>query len=168
MKVSARRFSASLLGLAGAVTVCVGCSSLGNGTPVPATAPASSSATSNTGATVSNSSAPSSASAPVSVPSLGTASAAPGGGRGTATKFCADFTSGALNLHPANNGLDGPVKVWQKLAADAPPEIKSDAETVRDFLQGLASGSTVPSQTAGVSTALQHLTTWAVSHCTGD
>jgi hypothetical protein len=167
VKVSARRFGASLLGLTGVVTVCIGCSSLGNGTPVPGTAPASSSATSSTGATVSSTSAQSSASAPVSVPSSGTGSAAPGGGRGTATKFCADFTSGALNLQPTN-GLDGPVKVWQKLAADAPPEIKSDAETIRDFLKGLASGSTVPSQTAGVSTALQHLTTWAVSHCAGD
>ncbi len=135
-------------GMIAAAAVTVACSSTSNGSPQPASSTSRSSST--------------------AVPSgpVSTASTSAGGGA-SSSAFCHDFSSRALSDIASSNSVDKMYHVWTKLAADAPPQIKPDAERIRDFVKNAAAGHYDPSAVAKLSTAVQHISTYALRNCAG-
>jgi hypothetical protein len=156
LAASLRRLAAPAAGLIGAVAICVACSSTTSGSPetvagsAAITPPASSSL----------SIGPLPTSPTLSLPSLGDLPSIGGSASGTA--FCKDFA----NIDPSSvtgNPAEA-LRIYDRLAADAPAEIKPDVEKIRDFIHDAISGNP-PSGTEDFQQAVTHLTEYYASHC---
>jgi hypothetical protein len=160
------------VGIASVLTLAVGCTSTSPGKPAAA----------NTGAhtavatsTASAATAPSSLSVPTSLPtglptSLPTALASLSASaplfRGS--KFCTDYSSqGSLSdiLSGAGDDLDAYLKGWDKMVAEAPAEIKSDVESVRDYLRGAVKGQPDPDAAQKLASAYSNMLSYIIAHC---
>ncbi len=140
-----RRFSLAVLAIAAAAAVCAGCSSDSGGIPVSSQAPSQSVA----------------ASVSPSAPQSGAT-----GGAGLPA-FCGEFSSADLANIASAKDLSSILAAWDKFAADAPAEIKADANTIRDYLHGAVSGSPDPSLAQKVGIAGQHIGVYFAQNCTG-
>jgi hypothetical protein len=169
----ARRLGVAAVGIVGVLAFTAGCSSSSAGKPVAATnQPAVSSAAAGATSVIPSEpasvpvTAPSSlpvslpASLPVSVP----ASLPALGGK---DPFCQKLLSGDLSGigSASSSDIASVVKVWDKLAAAAPPAIKADAKAVDEYLHSVASGSPDVSKAQALGAAAQRISTWISSHC---
>ena len=164
VKTTLRRVGASLVGVAGMVALATGCSSSKNGTPLNALSSNATTAAASTPATVdsgSGSAAAPSSSLPVSLPAVSSIPALGG------SPFCKDLSgAGSLaNLGSASGDLAKVLAAWDKLADEAPSEIKPDVRTIADYLHGVTSGKVDPAAAGKISTAAGHIGTWVATNC---
>jgi hypothetical protein len=147
---SARRLlavAAPIVG--GALAVTVACTSTTAGHPG-----SSGGAPARTSATPSLSSA-SLPSVSVSVPALG------------GSQFCTDLGRQG-NLGNLSGGARDVTKVlaaWDRLAAEAPAEIRPDVQAIADFLHAELSGRIDPSATQKLGTAAANIGRYVATHC---
>jgi hypothetical protein len=92
-----------------------------------------------------------------SVPSIG--------GSEAGSAFCKDFNSSDLSSLGSSSDPSQAIAIWDKLAADAPAEIKDDVQAVDDYLHAAVSGNLNGVDTQKLSTAAQHLGTYYATHC---
>jgi hypothetical protein len=177
---AARGLGALTVAVIGSLAVVVACTSNSAGNPLPASRPSPGPSIAGPSLSAPSLSAPSlsapagvTASANVSASSNGSAStfafsisvSAPSAGGGS--KFCRDLIGqgrlGQLSGGGAN--ADDVVSTWDKLAAEAPSEIKSDVKAVANFLRGELSGRIDPGAAAKLSTAATHIGNYVATHC---
>ncbi|HEY7009950.1 MAG TPA: hypothetical protein VH395_13460, partial [Jatrophihabitantaceae bacterium] len=172
---AARGLGALTVAVIGSLAVVVACTSNSAGNPLPASRPSPGPSIAGPSLSAPSLSAPAgvTASANVSASSNGSAStfafsisvSAPSAGGGS--KFCRDLIGqgrlGQLSGGGAN--ADDVVSTWDKLAAEAPSEIKSDVKAVANFLRGELSGRIDPGAAAKLSTAATHIGNYVATHC---
>jgi hypothetical protein len=173
---AARGVGALAVAAIGSFAVLVACTSTGAGHPLPATRPAPGPSIAGPSIAGPSISAPAgvTASANVSASSNGSAStfafsisvSAPSAGSG-GSKFCRDLVDqGRLGQLSGGSASPGDVvATWDKLAAEAPAEIKADVKAVADFLRGELSGRIDPSAAAKLSTAATHIGSYVATQC---
>jgi hypothetical protein len=164
----ARRLGVSAVGIVGVLAFTVGCSSSSAGKPVPATNKPAVSASAAASLTVPSGSAsvptlPSGlpSSLPVNVPSSIPA-------LGGKDPFCKELSSeqlASLGSATAGGDISGAVKIWDKIAADAPAAIKADAKSVDAFLHTVQAGNPDVSKAQELSGAIQRITSWISTNC---
>lgn len=157
----ARRVGASAIATVALAATCVACSSSNNGSGQPATSTPALSA-----------SVPPVPSVSASLPGA-TVTAGPGGAGGSASKsaFCKDFRGAQAKLGNLSGGNPGDiakvVAFFDKLAADAPSDIKADAQKFDSYLHQAAHNAAhftqAPTGSAGKS--LQKLITYVTTNC---
>lgn len=133
----------------GALTVALavaGCSQTSSGTPT--SQPATSS-----GPSTSHRSAPSDP--PTSA----------GGGQFADSKMCQDFRDAGGRINDVQSGDKYGVRLWRKLAADAPPPIKPDAQLIAKFVADAAAGHPDVTNVSKAMTALGKVSDWATKNC---
>jgi hypothetical protein len=138
--ISLRRVGVSLVGLASAVFLAVGCSSDSNGNPP---------AGFNPGGTTQG----------------GGGTSAPAGGSGD---FCTDFKSiGNLKAtdFTSPSRAKKVLEVWDRLAAEAPAPIKSDVQAIDDFLKTVQTGHPDMSKLQKLAQVNEHIITYIAAHC---
>lgn len=119
-----RRAGLGFVGLTSTVFLAVGCSSSSNGNPSGGFPGGNSQSSSQGGGQVNG------------------GSSAPGGGA-VAANFCKDFRSiGNLNAHDFTSASRAQrvLTVWGRLTDEAPAPIKSQMQTIDDFLKTVESG----------------------------
>jgi hypothetical protein len=137
------RLVVSVLGLAATVLFVGGCSSsvAGSGTGGGAF--------------------PGASSAPVGAPSSG------GAPNGTGSSdFCTEWLSGT-SIAGLSRGQVGTnfITHWDKLAAIAPPEIKSDVQAIDDYLHSAMGGQPDPSKAATLATSVSDVVQYVAKNC---
>lgn len=161
---SSRRGGVVLGAIAAVVALTAGCSSTSSGKPLPVDKPIPTSSSATAGA---SSSAPSSApvTAPSSAPVTAPSSLPVVGG--STDPFCKELSNGDLSGlgNASGTGLPDVLAKWDKLAAAAPPAIKSDAQAIDQYLHSLVAGTPNPTQLQAIEAAAQHLGVWIASHC---
>lgn len=154
---SVGRWAVPAAGLLSAATICLACNSSTSGSP-----------NNSSGAsvpTVPSVSVPSITGIP-SISGIPSITGIPSiGGDQSNSAFCKD-----LNGHNVADlgSVSDPTKaiaLWDKLAADAPSEIKADVQAVDDYLHGVMSGNVNPSDASKLATAGQHIGTYYAGHC---
>ena len=150
----ARRIGAPLAASAAVVAACVACSSSSNGTGNPA--PGS----------VTSAPAVSSPSIGIASPSAPlnsvTVSANPPAASGN---FCKDFNPRSVKNMGNAADLNSLVKTFDKVAGDAPPAIKPQAEEVAQFLHDAANGNVDPSKTSKIEKDVEDITRYYIANC---
>ena len=172
---AARGLSAVAVAGIGSLAMVVACTSTSAGNPLPPTRPAPGPSIAGPSLSAPSISTPAgvSASANVSASSHGSAStfafsisvSAPSGGGGS--KFCRDLI-GQGRLGQLSGGGASPrevISTWDKLAAEAPSEIRSDVKAVADFLRGELTGRIDPGAVAKLSTAATSIGNYIATHC---
>lgn len=160
---SVRRLAVPAAGLLGAVAMCVACSSSTSGSPNSSSA----------GAGVS---LPGSPSISIPFPSLtGVPSISGGipslsgipsiGGDQAGSAFCKDFDASSLADLGSTSDASKALAQWDKLAADAPAEIKDDVQAVDDYLHDVMAGKVNPSDAGKLSSAASNLGKYYAAHC---
>jgi hypothetical protein len=85
------------------------------------------------------------------------------------SKFCTDYTtqggSFANILSSSGNGLDKYLKAWDALADEAPAQIKSDVQTVSDYLHDAVKGNIDSGAAQKLTPALTGITTYIINNC---
>jgi hypothetical protein len=158
-----RRAGLAVAGAAGAAAICVACGSSTSGSPISAGRSGVPSV-SVPSLSLPSVSLPSASLPSVSIPTAGVPSISLGGS-GKDTPFCKDLRdvdTSSIGTDPASA-----LKLYDKLADDAPPEIKPDVEKIRDFLRSMTTGQGGSSDPTGFSKSLRNLGTYAASHCFG-
>jgi hypothetical protein len=155
---STRRLGVAVIGLVGALTITVGCSSSTSGKAASNSAPASASVPAPSISVSLPASLPASlpVSLPSQIPTLG------------GSQFCKDLSAmGNLGSKLSGSPSDlGTVEAaLDKLAAEAPDQIKSDVQALRDYIKGAVSGHIDPSAAQKLETAESHLISYVTSHC---
>jgi hypothetical protein len=136
----------SLVGLASAVFLAVGCSSDSNGNPP---------AGFNPGGTTQGGGGNQG----------GGGTSAPAGGSGD---FCTDFKSiGNLKAtdFTSPSRAKKVLEVWDRLAAEAPAPIKSDVQAIDDFLKTVQTGHPDMSKLQKLAQVNEHIITYIAAHC---
>jgi hypothetical protein len=144
--ISRRRVGVSLVGLASAVFLAVGCSSDSNGNPP---------AGFNPGGTTQGGGGNQG----------GGGTSAPAGGSGD---FCTDFKSiGNLKAtdFTSPSRAKKVLEVWDRLAAEAPAPIKSDVQAIDDFLKTVQTGHPDMSKLQKLAQVNEHIITYIAAHC---
>lgn len=156
-----RRRALPFAGLLGAAALCLACSSTTGGSPASSAGGAISSPAAASGSpSIGIGSLPASPS--ISLPASGFPSIGAGGG----SQFCKDFNNGDLSSLGSSSDPSQAVALWDKLAADAPDDIKSDVQAVDDYLHSAVSGNLSGADPQKLSTAAQHIGTYYATHCT--
>lgn len=154
---TARRIGATLAASAALVAGCVACSSSSNGTGKPAPGTGTTQAGVTTPPVVSTPSIP--------APSLPVVSASPVNPPTAGGRFCKDFNpSAVVNMGNAND-IGHLVKIFQKVAADAPAAIKPQAREVDRFLRDAQHGNVDPGKTTKIETDVRDITEYYFAHC---
>lgn len=158
-----RRLGVAAIGIVGGLAVTVACSSSTSGKPAGGGGAPSLSVPASLSASLPASlpvSLP--ASLPVSLPaSLPATGPALGG-----SQFCKDIAGqGSLAGLGSATDLTKLLDAWDKLAAEAPAEIKSDVQAVADYLHGAAKGQIDPSAATKLSGAAQNIGVYVATNC---
>lgn len=159
MTNSVRRISVCLVGLASAAVLAAGCSSSSNGNPPAGFTNPGTTQNAPTGGNQGGGN------------QGGTTQQAPGvtpPQAGNAGNFCKDFKSiGNLKASDFTSPSKAKkvVAVWQRLAQEAPPQIKSDVQTIADFLQSVQNGHPDMSKIQKITQINEHIYTYIASHC---
>lgn len=137
MTTSVRRFGVAMVGLVGAAILAAGCSSDSNGTPPPGL--------NNPGTAQNGGNGTGHGGGNQGGGNQGGGNQGGGGTLPTTTSaFCKDFTSiGNLKASDFTSPEKAKqvVQVWERLADEAPPQIKSDVQTITDFLKSVQAGN---------------------------
>ena len=150
---TARRIGAPLAASAAVIAACVACSSSSNGTGNPAPG----SVTSPPAVSTPTFGISASASVPLGSASV-TVPAASG-------DFCKDFNPRSVQNMGNAADINSLVKTFDKVAADAPPAIKRQADEVAQFLHAAASGNVDPSKTSKIEKDVEQITRYYIAHC---
>jgi hypothetical protein len=158
-----RRVAAPAAGIMSAAAICIACSSSTVGSPA------------SSGGGVSLGSLPGTPSIsipPVSnLPSLSGIPSLSGlpsiGGSEAGSAFCKDFSSADLSSLGSSSDPSQAIALWDKLAADAPDEVKDDVQAVDDYLHKAVAGDINGLDAQKLSTAAQHIGTYFAGHCAG-
>jgi hypothetical protein len=157
--ISLRRIGVSLVGLASAVFLAVGCSSDSNGNPP---------AGFNPGGTTQGGGGNQGGGGGGQSGGGGQANggtSAPAGGSGD---FCTDFKSiGNLKAtdFTSPSRAKKVLEVWDRLAAEAPAPIKSDVQAIDDFLKTVQTGHPDMSKLQKLAQVNEHIITYIAAHC---
>lgn len=164
--------SLATAGLAALVLAVSGCSSDTNGTPTAFGSHASGAARSSAptvtnpaGTSGGNGPAPTTSSAAPTSSSMsatrgGTGSTSGGGGTGN---FCKDFDTTSLSKISQPGDLGKLLNQWHTLADEAPASIKSDVETVADYLDSISTGKA--GDPSKLSSAATRIGQYYAAHC---
>jgi hypothetical protein len=159
-----RRLAAPAAGLVGAAAVCIACSSSTVGAPAPS-GPGGVSLGSLPGTPSISVPGVSSLPSLTGIPSL---SGLPSiGGDQSGSAFCKDFSSADLSSLGSSSDASHAVALWDKLAADAPDEVKDDVQAVDDYLHKAVAGDINGLNAQKLSSAAQHIGTYFAGHCAG-
>lgn len=95
------------------------------------------------------------------------AAGSPSGARATGANsaMCRDFRNAGGRITDIQHGDKYGAKLWKQLAADAPAEIKPDAELVARFVAQVAAGHPDVRAVPKAVTALGKITDWATKNC---
>jgi nucleoside-diphosphate-sugar epimerase len=154
-KMRSRAPIALIVGVVAAVLALAGCSKTSSGTPSQQQVGSASSSSAGD-PTDPAPSAPSSL--PTSVPSVGS-------GKYAGSKMCQDFRDAGGRVGDVQSGDKYGVRLWRKLAADAPPPIKPNARLVAKFVADAAAGHPDVTGVSKAMTALGKVSDWATKNC---